>query len=458
MKKLLLLSLLASAGAWAQTAIDTATDERFIRGLYDTALEEQKGYLWLEELCKDVGPRLAGSEGAERAVDWAVQTLEGMGFDRVYTQEVEVPHWERGSIETCSLVGLDENFTVCALGGSVPTPGGAMTAKVIEIPDVDSLPNYSREEIEGKIVFFSNPMRQTYISTGSAYGEAVKKRHAGALEASKYGAVGVLIRSVTTKKDDAPHTGSMTYEGAEVQIPAAALGYLSADRLQEALREDPNLEVNLHLTSTRHPNVISHNVIAEITGTTLPDEIAIVGGHLDSWDLAEGAQDDGAGSVQSIEALYLLMQNGYRPKRTHRVVLFMNEEFGLDGARTYAQNAAETGEVHVIGIESDGGGDVPRGFSIQSIPSGVPQVKQFAWFLEPYGLYDYSIGWSGADIGQLRNDKAILMGYRADNQRYFDYHHAPTDVFESINARALELGSASMAAMLYLMDKYEIRP
>lgn len=457
MKNLFFAASLLSVTAYGQAITDTVADEAFIRGIYDEALRNQQGYQWLEELCKEVGPRLAGSEGAERAVVWAQETLDTLGFDRVYLQPVEVPHWERGDLSV-SINGSNTPLNACALGGSVPTPEGGLTAEVIEIPDVDDLKGYSREEIEGKIVFFSAPMPQTYINTGSAYGEAVKKRHTGAMEASKYGAVAVIIRSVTTRMDDAPHTGSMTYEGAEKKIPSIALGYQSADRLKEALESNPELEVNMTLTSQWFDPVMSYNVIGEVIGSEFPDEIAVVGGHLDSWDLAEGAQDDGAGSVQSMDALFLLMRSGYEFKRTHRVVLYMNEEFGLDGAREYARVAQEQGERHVIGIESDGGGDVPRGFSIQALPTGVEAVQNFDWFLEPYGLREYSIGWSGADIGQLRSDDAILLGYRADNQRYFDYHHAPTDVFESINARALQLGAASMASMLYLLDKYEVRP
>lgn len=455
MKKIVFALLLTPFIAQAQ--IDTVQDEAYIQAIYNHALNNQQGYHWLEELCKEIGPRLAGSDGADRAVEWAKEALDTLGFDRVYLQPVEVPHWERGELSVL-VVGNTLEINACALGGSVPTPEGGITAEVIEIPDVDDLKNYSREDIEGKIVFFSAPMRQTFINTGSAYGEAVKKRHTGAMEASKYGAVAVMIRSVTTKMDDAPHTGSMTYEGAEKKIPSIALGYQSADRLHEALVEQPNLEVYMSLTSQWFDPVISYNVIGEIIGTELPDEIAIVGGHLDSWDLAEGAQDDGAGCVQSMDALWLLLQTGYEFKRTHRVVLYMNEEFGLNGAKEYARYAQEQGEKHVIGIESDGGGDVPRGFSVQSLPSGVQAVEPFKWFLEPYGLREYAVGWSGADIGQLRSDDAILLGYRADGQRYFDYHHAPTDVFESINARALELGSASMASMLYLLDKYEVRP
>ncbi len=452
MKKLLFL-IFCPLLSFAQ--VDTVQDEAFIRGLYDNALEHQQAYHWLRELCKDVGPRLAGSDGADRAVEWAVATLDTLGFDRVYTQPVQVPHWERGSI-SCAVNG--EALSACALGGSVPTPEGGLRAQVIEIPDVKDLQDYDRADIEGKIVFFSAPFRQTFINTGAGYGEAVKKRHVGAQEASKYGAVAVVIRSVTSKRDDAPHTGSMTYRDAEDSIPAVALGYLSADKLQRELRANPEIELDLTLTSRWFEPVTSFNVIAEITGSQFPDEYAVVGGHLDSWDLAEGAQDDGAGSVQSMEALFLLMQAGYQPKRTHRVVLFMNEEFGLDGAREYARQADTLNENHIIGIESDGGGDVPRGFSIQSLPSGVQAVKSFSWFFEPYGLREYAIGWSGADIGQLRKDGNILLGYRADGQRYFDYHHAPTDVFESVNTRALELGSASMAAMLYLLDKYEVKP
>lgn len=458
MKLIALLPIVAlSTVMSAQTMSDTARHEAFIKGVYDRALENQTSYHWLEELCKDVGPRLAGSEGANKAVLWAKATLDTLGFDTVYLQEVSVPHWERGA-ESCVFTGTNESLTICGLGGTAPTAREGLTAEVIEIPDVDDLENYTREQIQGKIVFFSAPMRQSFISTGSAYGEAVKKRYIGAVEASQYGAMGVLIRSVTTKKDDAPHTGSMTYSGAYRNIPAAALGYQSADRLQRALRENPHTKVTLKLENTTYDNSVSYNVIAEVKGTVFPNEIAIAGGHLDSWDLAEGAQDDGAGAVQSMEAIYLLMQSGYEFKRTHRVVLFMNEEFGLQGARTYAALADSLNEDHLIGIESDGGGDVPRGFGIQSLPSGMDAVKNLRWFLEPYGLYEYSTGWSGADVGQLHNDYNILLGYRADNQRYFDYHHAPTDVFETINARALELGSASMASMLYLLDQYEVKP
>lgn len=457
MKLRFLLPLFVPAVLSAQISIDTARDERMIRSMYDIALEEQNGYQWLESLCKDVGPRLAGSEGADKAVEWAIANLNALGFDTVYTQEVEVPHWERGPI-LFRVDESDEPFAVCALGGSVSTDKNGLTAQVIEMPDIADLANYSREDIEGKFVYFSAPMRQTYLSTGSAYGEAVQKRHMGAVKASEYGAAGVIIRSVTTKKDDEPHTGSMTYNGAEKEIPAVALGYLSANRLSEALRENPNVEVTLTMENYTYESKTSYNVIGEVRGSTLPNEISIAGGHLDSWDLAEGAQDDGAGVVQSMEAIHLMLRAGYRPKRTHRVVLFMNEEFGLTGAREYARLAKENNELHLVGIESDGGGDVPRGYSIQAVQSGIDVVKSFRWFLEPYGLHEYAIGWSGADVGQLRNDGTILLGYKADNQRYFDYHHAPTDTFESVNARALELGSASMAAILYLLDVYEVRP
>lgn len=458
MRTWLLPLFLLSLTVNAQTEIDTVRDERMIRTFFDEALEVRQGYEWLEELCKEIGPRLAGSEGAAKAVTWARETLDTLGFDRVYLQAVKVPHWVRGDA-SCSIENdMSNPLSVCALGGSVSTPEGGLTAEVIEIPDVDDLENYPREDIEGKIVYFSAPMKQSYIGVGSAYGEAVKKRHIGALRASEYGAVAVIIRSVTTLKDDAPHTGSMTYEGAEEKIPAAALGYLSADRLSENLKANPGLKVHLALEGEWLDSVTSYNVIAEVVGTEFPEEYAVAGGHLDSWDLAEGAQDDGAGSVQSMEAIYLMLKSGYRPRRTHRVVLFMNEEFGLNGARLYAEQAELLGEKHVVGIESDGGGDVPRGFSVQAIPGGEKAIEPFKWFLEPYGLREYSVGWSGADVGQLRNDDALLLGYRADGQRYFDYHHAPTDTFETINARALEMGSASMAAMLYLLDRYRVTP
>lgn len=458
MKSLLLSGgLLISAFASGQIPVDTVAHEAFIRSLYDDALQNQQAYFWLEELCTEIGARLAGSEGAEKAVIWAKETLDTLGFDSVYLQPVTVPHWVRG-YENCFITESKQPLSVCGLGGTAPTAREGLTAEVIEIPDIKDIQNYTEEDIRGKIVFFSAPLNQSYINTGSAYGEAVGKRYLGAQVASEYGAVGVLIRSVTTKKDDQPHTGSMTYNGAKRFIPAAALGYQSADLLHSTLLENPHTKVTLKLENYNLDKTLSYNVIAEVKGTIYPNEIAIVGGHLDSWDLAQGAQDDGAGCVQSMEAIYLLHKIGYPFKRTHRVVLFMNEEFGLDGARAYADSARCKGENHVLGIESDGGGDVPRGFSIQALPHGIEAVKSFKWFLEPYGLLEYSSGWSGADIGTLRSDDNILIGYKADGQRYFDYHHAPTDVFEIINARALEMGSASMASMLYLLDYFEVQP
>ena len=429
-----------------------------IKEFYNIALSEQQAYKWLDHLCNEIGPRPAGSENADKAANWAKKELEKLGLDKVWLQEVDVPHWVRG-IETATLTELvqEHDLAITALGGSVGTPETGVNANVVEVTSFDDLEKLGEKNIKGKIVFFNIPMDPTNFSTGFSYGMAGKQRWAGAAEASKFGAVAVLTRSLTLKPDNYPHTGSMNYGDAKVKIPAAALSIQAAELLHEKLAENTGLMVKMTLTCKSLERTTGYNVIGEIIGSEKPNEIVVVGGHLDSWDLGTGAQDDGAGSVQSMEVLALMKQTGYTPKRTHRVVLFMNEEFGLDGAKTYAKYTKENNINHVIALESDGGSGTPRGFSFDTNLKTVDAIREFKSLLSPYGLHDYAKGGSGADIGQLKSEGTILIGFRPDNQRYFDYHHAYTDRFDIINARELELGAAGITALLYLLDKYDVQ-
>lgn len=447
---LLSLSLIVSYGC-AQT-----TDSVTIRKIYDEALARGKSYEWLRYLTKQVGPRLSGSTGAQKAVDWTKQLMEQQGFDRVFLQEVMVPHWVRGAKEEAYIQNGKQKITVpiAALGGSVATGPKGVNAAVIEVKSFAELRAMSPDKVKGKIVFYNRPMDPTKINTFEAYGGAVEQRANGATEAAKLGAVGAIVRSMTNIHDDLPHVGGMRYATGVALIPTAAISTNGADLLSKLVQENPNLTFYFKQNCETLPDAKSYNVVGEIKGSEKPDEIIVVGGHLDSWDLAEGAHDDGAGCVQSIEVLRILKTLGIRPKRTIRAVMFMNEENGLKGGVQYADLAKKNNENHIAAVESDNGGFTPRGFGIVGSP--VQRAKVMLWkpLLAPYGLLEIGPGGGGADIGPLAQQGTALFGFKPDSQRYFDYHHTAADKFETVSQRELELGAASMAALVYLLDQY----
>jgi hypothetical protein len=434
-------------------------DKNQIKQFYDLSLLNGQSYEWLDYLSNRIGSRLSGSLGAERAVAWTKSALDSLGLDRVYLQPVKVPKWVRGPkefalIETAP--GITFNVPITALGGSVATPSVGLKASVVEVQGIEDLATLGRENIEGKIVFFNRPMQANLISTFEAYSGCVDQRYNGALEASAFGAVGVIVRSMNLRLDDFPHTGAMSYGEQDVskRIPAAAISTNAAEKLSYLLKLEPELKFLFRQQCKTFPDVWSHNVIGEITGSDFPDEIILVGGHLDSWDLGDGAHDDGAGVVQSMEVLRLFKQSGYRPKRTIRVVLFMNEENGLRGGNAYADSAFVNNEKHIFALESDAGGFTPRGFSFNCSDEEFTQVESWKPLFKPYLIHYFEQGGSGADIGPLKNKYNVLAGLRPDSQRYFDYHHAENDTFDAINKRELELGAATMTSLIYLYDKY----
>ena len=441
---------------YAQPVLD---DEKQLKTFYDTSLIEGKAYEWLDYLTNRIGSRLSGSLGAERAVAWTKSELDLLGLDRVYLQPVKVPKWVRGSkefalIETAP--GVTFNVPITALGGSVATPSVGLKAGVVEVQGIDELKIMGREQIEGKIVFFNRPMQADLISTFEAYSGCVDQRYSGALEASALGAVGVIVRSMNLRLDDLPHTGAMSYGGQDVskRIPAAAISTNASEKLSNLLKLEPNLKFLFRQQCRTYPDVWSHNVIGEITGSEFPKEIIVVGGHLDSWDLGDGAHDDGAGVVQSMEVLRLFKATGYKPKRTIRVVLFMNEDNGLRGGNAYAENALLTEEMHIFALESDAGGFTPRGFSFNCSDQEFSQIKSWKPLFKPYLIHYFEKGGSGADVRPLKNKYNVLAGLRPDSQRYFDHHHAENDTFDAVNKRELELGAATMTSLIYLYDKY----
>ena len=460
MKKLILTALLVSpiAGETAFAQMDYQTDSVFIRKIFNTALSEGKCYDVLRDLTQVVGPRLSGSAGAAKAVEYTRAVMVQQQFDNVFLQNVLVPHWVRGAKEEAWIADGKQktNVPVAALGGSVSTPKTGIKGKVIEVKSFQELRQLGTEKVKGKIVFFNRPMDPTKLNTFEAYGGAVEQRGAGASEAAKLGAIGAIVRSMTTRLDNIPHTGSMRYASGAPIIPATAISTNAAELLSKTLKQNPETEFYFKQSCETLPDAPSHNVIGELKGAKNATQYLVVGGHLDSWDFAQGAHDDGSGCVQSIEAVRLLKVLDYKPNNTLRAVMYMNEENGLKGGIAYADSAKSRKEKHLAAIESDRGGFTPLGFGIVGTPAQKAKIQTWARLFAPYGLHEIGPGGGGADIGPLGPQGTVLLGLIPDSQKYFDYHHAANDTFDKVSKRELELGAASMAAMLYLIDKYGV--
>ena len=432
-------------------------DSTQIKHLFNAALTQGKSYEWLRDLTKNIGGRLSGSLEAQKAVEWGEKIMKEVGLDSVWLQPVMVPHWVRGEKEEAHYTtnGQKKNVPICALGFSVATPKNGVTAEVIEVKSLEEAEALG-DKMMGKIVFFNRPFDDTLINTFKAYGGCVDQRVRGASICGQFGAEGVIVRSMTNAIDDYPHTGTMSYGDLPTSkyIPAAAISSKAAETLSKDLKKHPKLKFHFKQYCQNLPDAPSFNVVGELKGSENPENIFVVGGHLDSWDLGEGAHDDGSGIVQSLEVAYLFKKNNIRPKNTLRVVFFMNEENGTRGAKKYAELAKLNKENHIGGLESDAGGHTPRGFSIDANSANTELLQSWKKLLSPYGLHDFDKGGSGADISPLRDENVTLVGYRPDPQRYFDYHHTSRDTFDKVNKRELELGSASMASIIYLMDRY----
>jgi hypothetical protein len=432
-------------------------DAVMMRKIYDAALVDSPVYEELRELTVKFPGRLSGTYKLVEAGAWAQKILEQQGADRTELQPVMVPHWERGAKESVRLLPLiggkdaPAELTAVAIGGSVPTPAGGLVASVVELHSLDEL---KTTDVKGKIVFFNRPMKPTYISPGQAYAEAGDARNRGPAEAAKFGAVGVITRSLSHALNDVPHTGTTTYLPNVPRIPAAALSTLAADRLSAALAAAPSQQIEMQIHSQWFEDAPANNVIGEIKGSEHPEQIILVGGHLDCWDIAPGAHDDGAGVMQSVEVLRLLRAAGYHPKHTIRCVLFVNEENGSRGAAEYSRLVGEKHEVHLLALETDSGGFQPIGFNFGN-PAGNAHVKAGRWkeLFEPYGILVFQKGVGGADVSPLLRYGYTVAGLTPDSQRYFDIHHTTEDSIDKVNPRELQLGAAAMASLVYLVDQ-----
>lgn len=426
------LALLPGACSSPRATTDAADDAQStadprakdVERIFAEALRGQHAHALLGELCAAAPRRLSGSAGAERAVAWAESAMRAAGLENVRREPVR------------------------ALGGSVATPVGGLEAEVVRVTSFEELAARA-SEARGRFVFFDRLMDPTLPDPFAAYGGAVNQRSRGAVEAAKVGAVGALVRSMTLALDDHPHTGALRYEDAVARVPGVALSTLAAERLAARIAAGVPTRLRLELDCHTLPDVESANVVGEIRGRELPDEIVLLGGHLDAWDVGEGAHDDGAGCAQSLEAARLLLELGLRPRRTLRVCFFMNEENGLRGGLAYRD--AHLGELdrHVLAIESDRGGFAPRGFGTDAGPALFARLAAAARLLEPWGASMLRAGDGGADIGPLREHGVPLAEYLPDAARYFDFHHSDTDVLAAVHPRELSLGAAAIAAFAW---------
>jgi hypothetical protein len=454
MKKSVLISAvcLCSLSAFPQGA-----DSIAIKRIIDETMSNATAYENLRKLCKQVGPRLSGSPQSLKAVRLVSAMMKEIGADTVYLQQCMVPHWIRGEKEKGQIIlstGKKYDLKLCALGNSVGTGAKGLTAGVVEVNSMDHLEKLGANGIKGKIIFFNFPMNPTYIKTFRAYGESGVSRGTGPTFAAKYGAVGAIVRSLASNLNDYPHTGATVYNDSFPKIPAVAISTNDAEYLSRQLKRKNVSKAYFRTMSKMLHDAPGYNVVGEIRGSEFPEEIITVGGHLDSWDLAEGANDDGSGVVQSMEVLRTLIALGIRPKRTLRAVAFANEENGGRGGKKYLDEAKAKNEKHIFALESDAGGFTPRGFSLDMSEEKRNKIIGWKNLFYPYGAADIIPGGSGSDIGHLKELGVALAGFTPDSQRYFDIHHAATDVFENVSERELKLGAAVMAALIWMVSEY----
>jgi hypothetical protein len=422
--------------------------------LLQTGLREQGAYATLKKLLS-VGPRLTGSAQAEAAVKLMADHMTALGFDRVRTEPTVVGHWVRGAVEEGRILSKTAGtipLKVRALGSSVATPAAGLTAGIVEVHSIAELETIG-DKARGKIVFFNGVMDPTLLDTFAAYGAAVSQRSAGAVAAAKVGAVAAVVRSMSLTVNDDPHTGTMSYEPGVPQIPAVTISTAAADRLDALLGSDPGARLFIRTSSATLPPVTAHNLMGELTGSEKPDEVIVVSGHIDSWDLSVGAHDDGAGCAQSIEALRLIRELGLKPKRTIRAVLFMDEENGSAGGRDYARSDNRKAERHVAAIESDRGGFLPIGMGVGAKGEAFDRIKAWEPLFQRIGLQWIHPGGGGSDIAPLAESGTMLLDLVPDSQRYFDVHHSGTDTLDKVNPRELQLGANAMALMAYLLSE-----
>ncbi len=446
-----LSSSVSSFGAEASPAAAT------VDALFAAALAaDGQAYARLTELVSQFPGRFPGHPHLTGAEQWAAAQFGALGADRVYRQETTAASWSRGTTCEVSLTGQSGPVALAALaiGGSVGTPEGGLTAGVVEVRSAEALEALDPARAKGRILFCNVAMDPTLPDVLTAYQETSDIRRKSAGVAGKLGARAVLIRSLTTRRDDTPHTGSMTYPPGDERVPAIALSTLACETLAAALAADPALQVHVTLDCEPLPPAPVANVVAELTGTAFPDQIILVGAHIDSWDISPGAHDDGAGVAQVMETLRLFRELKLKPRHTIRAVLFTNEEFGKAGAIRYVAAMREAGEKHIVAIESDHGGFAPLGYNLSHLHSDAPaRAARWRPLLEKHGLYRFERGEGGPDLRLFYPLGVPVAGLIVDSNRYFDLHHTPNDGLDQVHPRELALGAGALASFVWLVDQ-----
>ena len=433
-------------------------DSVIIANIYENALTSMESYNNLEVLCDSAGPRLIGSKESLIAVGILKQQIESIGFDSLYLQDFESSVWKCNSpgkaIVSSERAG-DYSLKVDVFGPSVPTAAEGINAGVVEVNGIPELELLDPEVINGKIVFYNTPMDNRYSNPLDAYVEARMLRFNGTSRAAEFGAKGVLMRSLTTSIDEFPHTGSIMYDEEYEKIPALAVSSQDSEILSELLSEDPNLRLSMKVDTEIIDSVKSYNVITEIKGKTNPEEVILIGAHIDSWHNSPGAHDDGAGCVQMIDVLRIFKALDIKNNKTIRVVLFMDEEINRAGAKAYADYFDDKKEEIIVGIESDLGAYSPNGFLIHGSDPVVRQIQAYREHLLPYGIYNIGKGFGGMDILTLKKKYGFpSIALRVESQRYFEIIHTENDTFDKVHQRELQLGTAAIASLVYLLDRY----
>ena len=433
--------------AFVLVAATAATPDAII----EREVATTRAYDTLEYLADNIGPRLSGSPNAAAAVRWATDSFEKWGI-AVANEKIMVPHWVRGAEYGRLLSHRNQQIVLTALGGSVPTPAKGITADVIEINSYDELKSLG-PKVKGKIVFYNNPMDMELVRAHrsfEAYRTAVEFRGSGASRAAEYGAVAAVIRSVASASLRTPHTGAMRYDPKQPKIPAAALTVEDAMLIDRLLKKGDRVTMRLVLTPQTLPDVASANVVAEIRGSEKPDEIVLLGGHLDSWDLGTGAIDDGSGVAMVMETMRLMKEMDLHPKRTIRAVLFMNEENGLNGGRGYF--AKHKSDKHVAAIETDAGAASPTGFRTTLKGDALANLEKIAQPLSAVGAAHFeTASETGADTSFLIEAGVPGFGFVPEPLKYFDYHHSPADTLDKVDPKELAQDTAAIAALVWIL-------
>lgn len=455
--KILKLCLIAILFSSTGICFSQEADSVLISRIYREALTSDWSYNVLRQLCKETPHRLAGSEASLKAIQMMYKKIKPFA-DTVYLQEVTVKHWLRGKQEEAAIVEGGKRIPVSslALGGSIGTGKNGIQGNVIEVHGIEELKKLGKAQIEGKIVFYNQAMDPMDMNPGRQYGKNVSQRFFGAEQAAYLGAKATIVRSLSVIPDKNPHTGVMRYVDSIPKIPSIAISTLDADLLSKQLKQNPNTQFFMRTWCESLPDEKSYNVIAEIKGTEKSNEIITVGGHLDCWDIGEGANDDGAGCAHSIEVLRLLKQTGIQTKRTVRVVLFIDEEMYQCGANKYAESVKEKNEKIYFALETDSGGSLPIGFGCTTSDDHLQEFTNLKPLFETYGVTRFRKGGGGTDIEPLEEFHVPLLNLIPEPQRYFELHHSANDVFERISMRELQMGGAAIAAMVVMLDEKDV--